>query len=163
RASAVGDAREHRQHRDAEVARDLDLLARVHRERDEAVDVARVQASVVERRLGRFAGEPEFAPPRRLGELGLSDAGDGGAVAQRAAHDPARGRGRPITAVPDRCSPLSLVARNSTSTRPSPSSCDVPVTVPAYSSTEPAYAGRPSRIAIIPAIAFGPAQLVRQA
>ncbi len=101
RAAAVGDAREERQPRDAEVARDLDLLVGVHREGDQAVDVARVQPGVVERRLDRLAGELELAAARLLGELGLADAGDGGAVAQRPAHDPALASGRPITAVPE--------------------------------------------------------------
>src|SRR5262249_13966213 len=159
---AVADAREHRQQRDAEVARDLDLLARVHRERDEPVDVGRMQAGVVERRLDRFAGEPQLAPPRRLGELGLADAGDRGAVAERAAPVRARRRAGRIRAFRQGCSRLSWVAGTSPSRGPSPARGDVPVRVPAYSSPEPAYAGTPSRIAIFRTIASGPAQSVRK-
>ena len=65
---------------DAEVARDLHLLARVHRERDEAVDVARRQPGVVERRLHRLARELQLGAARLLRELGLADARDRGAV-----------------------------------------------------------------------------------
>src|SRR5262249_31220519 len=137
-------------------------LAGVHGEGDEAVDVARLEAGIVERRLDGFAGEAQLAAARRLRELGLPDAGDGGAVSQCAAHDALLARGRPITAVPDTRSPLSLVALNSISTRPSPSTSDLPVTVPVYSSTEPAYAGTPRRIAIFRIIASGPAQSVRK-
>ncbi len=100
-AAAVGDAREHRQHRNAEIARHLGFLAGVHRERDEAIDVARREAGVVERGLRRLAGELELAASRCLGELGLADARDGGAAAQRAAHVDAFARGRAMTAVPD--------------------------------------------------------------
>jgi hypothetical protein len=50
---------------------------------DQPVDVPRRQAGVVERRLGRLAGELELAAPRLLGELRLPDAGDGGAQVPR--------------------------------------------------------------------------------
>jgi hypothetical protein len=80
-AAPVGDARERGQRRDSEVPREIDLLARVHREGDEPVDVARAEAGVVERGLGRLARELQLASPRLLRELRLADPGDRGAAA----------------------------------------------------------------------------------
>ena len=100
-APAVRDARERRKGRNTEVPAHLDLLAGIHREGHESVDVARPQAGVVERGLGGLAGELELAATRLLGELGLADADDGSVVPERSAHDRSFASGMPITAVPE--------------------------------------------------------------
>src|SRR5204862_368287 len=71
RPAAVVHAAEERQVADADVPRDLDLVARIHGEGDHAVDVARLQPSVVDRGFHRLAGELELTATGLLGESGL--------------------------------------------------------------------------------------------
>ena len=81
--AAVVHPAEERQVADADVSRDLDLVARVHREGDHAVDIAGPQSGVVDRGFDCLAGELELAAPGLLGELGLADACDGRLPAER--------------------------------------------------------------------------------
>src|SRR5262249_30283470 len=115
RAAAVGNAREHLKLAHSEVAGDFHLLAGVHRERDETVDVGRLEAGILDRGEYRFTGQLQFGATRFLGEFGLPDARDRGATRKAAArHDPDRA-GTPRRAVPPTCSPNSFIARRATS------------------------------------------------
>ena len=69
-----------------ELARQRDLGGVVHRERDQAVDVARREARVGQRGQGRLAGQLQLGAARLLGELRRADAGDGRLAAEEVAH-----------------------------------------------------------------------------
>ena len=93
RAAAVVNPAEERQVTDPDVARNLDLVARIHREGDHAVDLAGLQAGVVDRGFDCLTGELEFASPGLLREFGLADADDRGLSAEQAHARPCRPAG----------------------------------------------------------------------
>ena len=100
RSAAVRHPREEGQVANADVARDVDLVAGVHGEGDHAVDITGRQAGVVERGTDCLTGQLQLAAPGLLGELGLADTGDGAVAGQCAGHAPAPSS-RLSTAVPD--------------------------------------------------------------
>ena len=83
RAAAVVDAGEVAQLADADVAGDLDLGVGVRGERDQPVDVGRLEPGVGDRGGDRLAGQLHLAASGVLGELGGADADDGGLAADR--------------------------------------------------------------------------------
>src|ERR1700704_942990 len=157
RAASVVHAAEECQVADADVPRDVDLVARVHREGDHAVDIAGLQPGVIDRCFDCLARELEFTAPRLLRKLGLADACDGCLAAQ--AHLVSS---RLMVAVPDTWSPRLLLPLKPTSTNPSPSTpWDLSVTLPVNRSGSFGNDGTPNRIASLVTIASGPAQSVR--
>ena len=64
------------------VTGDLDLGVRLRAEAGEAVDLAGGDAGVVERGDDGLAGQAHLAPAGILGELGGTDADDGGLAAE---------------------------------------------------------------------------------
>src|SRR5262249_31126524 len=145
RPASVRHPPEETQVADTDVARDVDLVAGVHGERDHAVDIAGGQAGVVDCRADRLARQLQLAAPGFLGELGLADPGDGCGSGKRAGHAPAPSS-RLRTAVPGTWLPRLLAPWNVTSTRPSPSPRDLPVTVPVKVRGSSGKHGTPRRI-----------------
>ncbi len=82
RAASVVDTGEEGQVPDAGRLGDGDLGAGVHGEGDHAVDIGGGESGVVEGGVHGLDGELELAAAGVLGELGRSDAGDGGAAAE---------------------------------------------------------------------------------
>jgi len=83
-AAAVRDATEQLQVVDAHGARHFDLVAAVEGEGRHAVDVARRETAVRERRAHRLGRQPEIRATRVLGKIGGADADDGRSIAQGA-------------------------------------------------------------------------------
>src|SRR6185437_2635082 len=162
RPAAVRNPGEERQIADADVAGHLDLVAGIHRERDHAVDVARRQARVIECGADRLARQLQLTAAGFLGELGLTDTGDGGVPGQQRRTHARVPSSRLRTAVPETWLPRLLAAWNATSTKFSPSVPSVlPVTLPVKCSGSSGKHGTPRRIANLVTIASGPAQSVR--
>src|SRR5690606_39205423 len=131
----------------------------VHREGGHAVDVRGLQPGVVERRAHRLAGELELGASRVLRVLGLTDADDGGAVAQRDRHRAApRCRGSARRTVPVTWLPHAFLPATSTTTSPLASS--LLFTAPTIFIVSPGRFGAPSLIATPRSTASGPAQSV---
>ena len=74
--ASIGSARPVAHLLHAERAHEIELAARVDRERHHAVDVGGREAGVDDRRARRLGRELQLAPTRVLRELGLADAGD---------------------------------------------------------------------------------------
>src|ERR1700739_2921923 len=128
-SAAVRHAGEERQVADADTAGALDLLIRVHREGDHAVDVAGSQPCVVNGGFDCLASELELAAPGLLRKFGLADTGDGRPSSQQT-HASTLSSSRLSVAVPDTCAPrlfVPLKAMSAKSSPPTPS--DLPVTV----------------------------------
>src|SRR5207249_88594 len=112
-AAAVVDAAEELELADAEIARDLDLGIAVHRERDHALDLGRLDGGVAQGGFDGLHRQVQLAPARVLRELGGADAGDRGGVPQRVL-----GHGSVSSTVPVTWSPALLAPRTATSTTP---------------------------------------------
>src|SRR5262249_26876349 len=112
RSAAVADLAEECQLSDSKLAGYRYLRIAVHRERNQAIDICRMQARVVERGADRLRGQAQLAAAGTLGDLRGADPRDRGLRADRGVHRAPSGRSidavammwsprlhRPVTAI----------------------------------------------------------------